>query len=72
MSFFGSTTSTSATLGGTNANEPKDVEVSDPPNDSISSVSFSSAGEYLAVGSWNNEVRTLREFEAMISWKWTD
>ncbi|OCB89411.1 WD40 repeat-like protein [Sanghuangporus baumii] len=57
MSFFGSTTSTSTALGGTNANEPKDVEVSDPPNDSISSVSFSTAGEYLAVGSWNNEVR---------------
>ena len=39
------------------AAEPKDVEVADPPSDSISSMAFSSAGEYMAVGSWNNEVR---------------
>ncbi|EJD06999.1 WD40 repeat-like protein [Fomitiporia mediterranea MF3/22] len=58
MSFFPTTSgATSATLGGTAANEPKDVEVSDPPSDSISSLAFSTAGEYLAVGSWNNEVR---------------
>lgn len=36
--------------------EAKDVEVPDPPNDSISSLSFSGAGELLAAGSWNNEV----------------
>ncbi|KAH8112004.1 WD40 repeat-like protein [Phellopilus nigrolimitatus] len=60
MSFFGGAPSTAGTTIGatnTNANEPKDVEVSDPPSDSISSLAFSSAGEYLAVGSWNNEVR---------------
>ena len=39
------------------AAEPKDVEVADPPTDSISSIAFSSAAEYMAVGSWNNEVR---------------
>lgn len=34
----------------------KDIEVSDPPGDSISAISFSSAADYLAVASWNNEV----------------
>ena len=37
----------------------KDVEfeVAGPPNDSISSLAFSNAGDFLAAGSWNNEVR---------------
>ncbi|TDL20804.1 WD40 repeat-like protein [Rickenella mellea] len=48
MSFFRSTT--------VNA-EPKDVEVAQPPNDSISCMEFSSAAELLAVGSWDNTVR---------------
>lgn len=60
MSFFGGTTNTtSSSLGGANTGGDKDVEVSDPPSDSISSVAFSTAGEYLAVGSWNNEVGRL-------------
>ncbi|KLO17102.1 WD40 repeat-like protein [Schizopora paradoxa] len=54
MAFFGATTSTGGT---TTAPAEKDVEVTDPPTDSISSISFSSAAEFLAVGSWNNEVR---------------
>lgn len=34
-----------------------DVEVKDPPKDSISDIAFSSAADYLAVGSWDNAVR---------------
>jgi len=50
MSFFSNTnTSTTAV--------EKDVEVVDPPTDSISSLSFSSQADYLAVGSWDNSVR---------------
>ena len=54
MSFFG--TSTSTTLGSTTAVE-KDIEVADPPTDSISSIAFSPTADYLAVGSWDNNVR---------------
>lgn len=54
MSFFG--TSTSTTLGQNTAVE-KDIEVADPPTDSISSVAFSPTADYLAVGSWDNNVR---------------
>ncbi|QRV95179.1 poly(A)+ RNA export protein [Ceratobasidium sp. AG-Ba] len=49
MSFFGNATSTTA--------EPQDVELVNPPTDSISCLSFSPAADFLAVGSWNNEVR---------------
>lgn len=35
----------------------KDVEVADLPQDSISSLSFSPVADYLAVGSWDNNVR---------------
>jgi mRNA export factor len=34
-----------------------DVEVKDPPTDAISDIAFSSAADYLAVGSWDNAVR---------------
>lgn len=36
-----------------------DVALSDPPNDSISDLAFSPAGDrdYLAVASWNNKVQ---------------
>lgn len=54
MSFFGSAaTSTAAST----AVADKDIEVTDPPTDSISCLSFSSQADYLAVGSWSNEVR---------------
>ncbi|KAJ6577280.1 Poly(A)+ RNA export protein [Mycena capillaripes] len=53
MAFFNS--STSAT--GTAAAAEKDIEMGDPPTDSISSLSFSSQADYLAVGSWDNSVR---------------
>jgi len=50
MSFFSNTnTSTTAV--------EKDIEVVDPPTESISSLSFSSQADYLAVGSWDNSVR---------------
>ncbi|KIY72387.1 Poly(A)+ RNA export protein [Cylindrobasidium torrendii FP15055 ss-10] len=53
MSFFGTSTSTPAA---TNATD-KDIEVADPPPDSISSLAFSGVADYLAVGSWDNSVR---------------
>ncbi|KAF7316996.1 Poly(A)+ RNA export protein [Mycena chlorophos] len=34
-----------------------DIEVAQPPSDSISSLSWSSQADYLAVGSWDNSVR---------------
>ena len=48
---------------GTSSNTPtlspdKDIEVADPPTDSISSISFSSQADYMAVGSWDNSVRS--------------
>jgi hypothetical protein len=55
MSFFGgASSSSSATV--IPASTEKDIEVADPPTDSISSISFSSAADYLAVGSWDNNV----------------
>jgi len=51
MSFFGTATSTTA------ATPDKDIEVADPPPDSISSLAFSPQADYLAVGSWDNNVR---------------
>jgi len=53
MSFFGAATSTTA------ATPDKDIEVADPPPDSISSLAFSPQADYLAVGSWDNNVRVL-------------
>ncbi|KAK1219381.1 RNA export factor gle2 [Marasmius sp. AFHP31] len=52
MSFFGSTSTTTTTN-----NAEKDIEMSDPPTDSVSSMSFSPQADYLAVGSWDNSVR---------------
>jgi len=52
MSFFGaSRNQTTATA------EVKDLEVVDPPDDSISCIAFCSTADILAVASWNNEVR---------------
>lgn len=51
MSFFGTATSTTA------APSDKDIEVADPPPDSVSSLAFSPQADYLAVGSWDNNVR---------------
>ncbi|TRM64431.1 WD40-repeat-containing domain protein [Schizophyllum amplum] len=49
MSFFSTPASSSSA--------EKDVEMPDPPSDSISSISFSPQADYLAVGSWDNSVR---------------
>lgn len=54
MSFFSASTSNS--LVNNNAAD-KDIEVADPPTDSISAVAFSPTADYLAVGSWDNNVR---------------
>ncbi|KAJ7650571.1 WD40-repeat-containing domain protein [Roridomyces roridus] len=56
MAFFNSSTSTGLNSGAAAAAE-KDVEMSDPPTDSISSLAFSGQADYLAVGSWDNSVR---------------
>jgi WD40 repeat protein len=53
MSFFNTATSTTAALS------DKDIEVADPPPDSISSLTFSPQADYLAVGSWDNNVRVI-------------
>ncbi|KAI0784157.1 Poly(A)+ RNA export protein [Abortiporus biennis] len=53
MSFFSGTTSNVAS----SAIPEKDIEVSDPPTDSISSIAFSPQADYLAVSSWDNNVR---------------
>lgn len=55
MSFFGTATSTTA------ATPDKDIEVADPPPDSVSSLAFSPQADYLAVGSWDNNVLVLLE-----------
>ena len=56
MAFFGQAAAAAATTTATNVD--KDIEVSDPPTDSISCLSFShaTAGDYLAVGAWDNNV----------------
>ncbi|KAJ7352542.1 WD40-repeat-containing domain protein [Mycena albidolilacea] len=53
MAFFNSSTSNAATT----AAVEKDIEMGDPPTDSISCMAFSSQADYLAVGSWDNSVR---------------
>ncbi|KAF8954147.1 WD40-repeat-containing domain protein [Flammula alnicola] len=59
MSFFANTATTTgvSATGNTSATAEKDVEVIDPPSDGISSLSFSSQADYLAMGSWDNSVR---------------
>ncbi|KAF4596350.1 hypothetical protein EYR38_007729 [Pleurotus pulmonarius] len=59
MSFFGtaSVAPSVASSNSTTAPAEKDVEVADPPSDSISSLSFSGQADYLAAGSWDNNVR---------------
>lgn len=48
-----SATSNSSTAGDIS----KDVELTTPPEDSISGMSFSPAGDFLAVSSWDKKVR---------------
>ena len=57
-SFF--TTASSSTAATPVAD--KDIEVADPPTDSISSLAFSPQADYLAVGSWDNNVSSPRRW----------
>ena len=63
MSFF--STASSSTAPPVAAD--KDIEVADPPADSISSLAFSPQAEYLAVGSWDNNVRSPLVFTMHLS-----
>ncbi|GJJ13087.1 hypothetical protein Clacol_007337 [Clathrus columnatus] len=56
MSFF-SGGSSSVTSTSTAVSTVKDIEVSDPPPDSISSLSWSPQADFLAAASWDNNVR---------------
>src|SRR5260221_11565880 len=53
MAFFGAASSTTANVS---SSPEKDIEVADPPPDSISSLSFCPVADFLAVGSWDNNV----------------
>lgn len=58
MSFFNA--SSSSTVAGTStqgSSAAKDIEVADPPPDSVSSLSWSPQADFLAAGSWDNNVR---------------
>lgn len=55
MSFFATPATTTTTS--TTASD-KDVEMGDPPTDSISSMAFSPQADYLSVGSWDNSVHS--------------
>ncbi|KAF8478795.1 WD40 repeat-like protein [Gautieria morchelliformis] len=58
MSFFNAGSSSSVVGTSTqNSSTAKDIEVVDPPPDSISSLSWSPQGDFLAAGSWDNNVR---------------
>ena len=72
MSFFGSSTSGTGAASSTATAADKDIEVVDPPTDSVSSLAFSPQADYLAVASWDNNVCVLHSFYGfhirMISW----
>jgi mRNA export factor len=57
MSGLFSTGGAASSANTTQGDIKNDVEVKEPPTDSISDIAFSSAADYLAVGSWDNAVR---------------
>lgn len=63
MSFFGASNATTSNVFGsassstTTTQEAKDIEVENPPTDGISSIAWSPQADFLAAGSWSNEVR---------------
>jgi mRNA export factor len=57
MALFGSTTSASSSASNSSGDISKDVALNQPPDDSISDLSFSSAADYLAVASWDKRLR---------------
>ena len=54
---FGSGASTASSANATQGDISKDVQVSNPPEDSISDLAFSPASDHLAVASWDKKVR---------------
>lgn len=50
-------TAASSSATATQGDITKDVQVSNPPEDSISDLSFSPIADYLAVASWDKKVR---------------
>ncbi|KAI0346068.1 WD40 repeat-like protein [Trametopsis cervina] len=54
MSFFSAPSTSSAAAAAAPAE--KDIEVGNPPSDSISSLAFSPQADYLSVASWDNNV----------------
>jgi mRNA export factor len=52
MSFFGAARTPTVTQ----PPEVKDIEVANPPEDSISRIAFCPTADYLAVASWDGEV----------------
>src|SRR5690606_18030540 len=57
MSFFTTTNTTSTATSNTQGDLKSDVELTSPPEDSISDLSFSTASDHLAVASWDKKVR---------------
>ncbi|KAF8640220.1 hypothetical protein AX16_010117 [Volvariella volvacea WC 439] len=57
MSFFSNPATTTTVGPAASSSAEKDIEVPEPPTDSISSLAFASSADYLAVGSWDNSVR---------------
>lgn len=56
MSFFGPSNASTTTTSTLNT-DVKDIEVPNPPEDSISRIAFCPAADVLAVSSWNGEIR---------------
>ena len=54
---FSSGTSTSSNTSNTLGDLSKDVPVSNPPDDTVSDLAFSSQRDFLAVSSWDKKVR---------------
>lgn len=57
MSFFSTGSSSAVTNTSAAAPAAKDIEVSDPPPDSVSSLAWSPQADFLAAASWDNNVR---------------
>lgn len=57
MALFGTNTSTASAASNTTGDITKDVALNQPPEDSISDLSFSPTAEFLAVSSWDNRLR---------------
>ena len=58
---------TSLSSSTANYNPNKDIEVVQPPSDSISDLAFSPLANFLAASSWDNQVNILREVEVILS-----